>query len=205
MKRPLWARAVSAVFHPFLMPLFTLVTLFAVDEVLHQQPAMFLYFAFILLVNTLGAAVSLYLMYRRGVIGDLDIRDRRERWLPFTVVLVYYLMTLFVLESGDAVHTPPLYVGMLRGVVAAIATAIVITQRFKLSMHLLGVGGLVGAVFAAGQIHFTPHLSALALWIFIAGLVGASRLALRVHREEEVYAGFLWGAVVVYLAVMWTV
>ncbi len=205
MSRPLWARLASAVFHPFLMPLFTLATLFAVDEVLREQPAMFLYFAFILVVNTVGAAISLYLMYRRGMIGDLDIRNRRERWLPFTVVLVYYVMTLVVLESGDAVHTPQMYVGMLRGVVAAIATAIVITQRFKLSMHLLGVGGLVGAVFAAGQIHFTPHLSALAAWIFIAGLVGAARLALRVHREEEVYAGFVWGAVVVYLAVMWSV
>lgn len=205
MKGPLWARTASTVFHPFLMPLHTLVTLFVVDDVLRQHVALVLYFAFVLVVNTLGAAISLYLMFRRGMIGDLEVRNRRERWLPFAVVLAYYVMTAVVLEQGDSVHTPALLLGMLRGVIAAIATAILITFRFKLSMHMLGVGGLVGAVWAAGQIHFEPHFSALASWIFIAGLVGAARLALRVHREVEVYTGFAWGAFMVYAAVMLSV
>ena len=201
----MWARVASTVLHPFLMPMYTLVTLFSVDEVLRSQPALFLYFAFILGVNTLGAAISLYLMFRNRLIDDLEIRDRRQRTRPFLIVLVYYLMTLYLLASERDVHTPMMYVGMIRGVVVSIAVGIVVTRRFKMSMHAMGVGGLVGAVFASGQIHFTPHFSALAGWILAAGFVGAARIALRAHTDREVYAGFLWGAFALYATILLSV
>lgn len=187
------------------MPLYTLATLFFIDPVLHQQPALFLYLGFILLVNTLGAAVSLFLMYRRGLIGDLEIRDRRQRLAPFLVVLAYYAMTLLILDSGDGVHTPQVYLGMLRGVVVSIAVGVVVTRWYKLSMHAMGVGGLVGAVLATSQIHYHLSVAWLFAWLLVAGLVGSARLALGVHREPEVYLGFLWGCIALYFAIVFNV
>lgn len=202
MKGPLWARVVSTVGHPLLMPLYTLVTLFALNDFLQAHPASFLYFGFILLVNTLGAAISLYLLFRRGFIGDLEIRVRDQRTWPFTLVLAYYSMTLYLVASDRSVHTPPEFVGMLLGVVVSIAGGIVVTRWFKLSMHAMASGGVVGAVFALGQIQFTSHFPILAFWIAAAGLIGASRLALQAHTEREIYAGFLWGALAMYGCVL---
>jgi hypothetical protein len=196
VKGPFWARAVSTVFHPFMMPLLTLLSLYLADEVLRQQPVMFFYLGFILLINTLGAAISLFVMFRKGAIGDLEITERTQRTRPFLVVLVYYAMTWAVLESGDAVHTPAIYLAMLRGLVCSIATSILITRWFKLSMHTLAAGGLVGALWATGQIHFSLNLPVILFWIGVAGLVGTARLALGVHRPSEVYWGFIWGWVV---------
>ena len=186
------------------MPIYTLLTLFAVNDFLQAHPRSFLYFGFILTVNTLGAAGSLYLLYRRGVISDLEIRNRAQRSWPFTVVLVYYSMTLYFVASDRSVHTPVEFVGMLLGVVVAIAGGIVVTRWFKLSMHAMAAGGVVGAVFALGQIQFTAHFQLLAFWIVAAGLIGASRLALKAHTEREIYTGFLWGALAMYACVLLT-
>ena len=204
MKGPLWARVISAVGHPLLMPLYTLLTLFALNEYLQAHPTSFLYFGFILLVNTFGASISLYLLFRRGFIGDLEIRERAQRTWPFTLVLAYYSMTLYLVASDRSVHTPPEFVGMLLGVVVSIAGGIVATRWFKLSMHTMAAGGVVGAVFALGQIQFTSHFPFLVFWIVAAGLIGASRLALRAHTPPQVYAGFLWGALCMYACVLLT-
>ena len=202
MKAPFWAKAVSTVFHPFLMPLFTLATLFFIDPILQEQPALFFYLGFILVVNTLGAAVSLFLMYRRGLIGDLEIRNRRQRLVPFLVVLAYYAMTLLILDSGEGVHTPNVYLGMLRGVVVSIALGVLVTKWYKLSMHAMGAGGLVGAVLATSQFHTQFSVAWLFGWLLVAGLVGSARLALGVHRETEVYLGFIWGCAALFFAIL---
>ena len=71
---PFWARFVSTVFHPFVMPTVTLVLLFLSDGYLHSMPHVFVYMLVVVLVNTVAPALSLYLLYRRGVVETLEER-----------------------------------------------------------------------------------------------------------------------------------
>ena len=52
--RPLWARLVSTVLHPLVMPLVTLILLFYFDLHLRTMPGVFLYLGLVVLVNTLA-------------------------------------------------------------------------------------------------------------------------------------------------------
>lgn len=199
--QPRWATWTSAVFHPFLMPLYTLILLYLSDPILHLHFAAFVYLLVVMLVNTVAPAVSLYIMYRRGVISDLDIRNRDQRAWPFLVVLAYYILTWFIVGRGDnATMIPQVYGNLLLGLVLAISGAILITRQFKLSMHGMAAGGTLGALVAVQTLHFSPAFFLDMAVILVVGLVGSSRLALGVHTHAEVYSGILYGFLVVLLA-----
>lgn len=202
--RPWPARVISSVFHPFLMPLWTLFALYLSDPILHLHVAAFLYLLVVLAINTLAPAISLWMMHKRGIIGDLEIRNRTERPLPFVVVWAYYLLTYFVITTGDQARMiPPVYLSLLLGLIVSIFGAILITRRFKMSMHGMGVGGTLGALVATQTLHFHPNWGLDIALILLAGAMGWSRIALGVHSHKEVYLGTLYGFAVMWLVVMW--
>ena len=71
----MWAKWISGVFHPLVMPLATLVLVFALDPCLQALPEVFMYMGIVVLVNTLAPAVSIWVLHRRGYLSDLDIHS----------------------------------------------------------------------------------------------------------------------------------
>lgn len=199
---PLWARVVSTVFHPFVMPTVTLVLLFFSDGYLHSMPHVFVYMLVVVLVNTLAPALSLYLLYRRGYLSDLEIRSRGERTLPFVVVLAYFILTYVLLITSPALYVPFVYLDMWIGLTVSLAIALVITRWFKISMHMLGQGGALGSIMGIQALQLSPNWELNALLLLVAGCVGFARIELAVHRHIEVYCGYLLGFLVCYLSVV---
>ena len=157
---PFWARFVSTVFHPFVMPTVTLVLLFLSDGYLHSMPHVFVYMLVVVLVNTVAPALSLYLLYRRGHLSDLEIRSRGERTLPFVIVLAYFALTYILLITSPALYVPFVYLDMWMGLMASLAIALVITRWFKISMHMLGQGGALGSVMGLAGLAIGSQLGA---------------------------------------------
>jgi hypothetical protein len=199
---PLWARIVSTVFHPFVMPTVTLVLLFISDVYLHSLPHVFAYMLVVVLVNTVAPALSLYLLYRRGHLSDLEIRLRGERTLPFVIVLAYFALTYVLLMTSPALFVPFVYLDMWMGLMASLAIALVITRWFKISMHMLGQGGALGSIMGLQALQMSPNWELNAMLLLIAGCVGYARIELAVHRHIEVYCGYLLGFLVCYLSVV---
>ena len=198
----MWAKWISGVFHPLVMPLATLVLVFALDPYLQALPEVFMYMGVVVLVNTLAPAVSIYLLHKRGYLSDLDIRNRRERSLPFLIVLAYFVMTYALLVLSPALYIPLVYLDMWMGLMAAIGLALLITRWFKISMHMLAQGGVLGTVMAVQAIQLVPAWQLNAVLVFIAGWVGFARIHMGVHRHIEVYSGYLLGFAVCFLSVV---
>ena len=114
----MWAKWISGVFHPLVMPLATLVMVFALDPYLQALPEVFMYMGVVVLVNTLAPAVSIWVLHRRGYLSDLDIRNRKERALPFIIVLAYFIMTYALLVLSPALYIPLVYLDMWMGLMA---------------------------------------------------------------------------------------
>ena len=127
----MWAKWISGVFHPLVMPLATLVMVFALDPYLQALPEVFMYMGVVVLVNTLAPAVSIWLLHRRGYLSDLDIRNRKERALPFIIVLAYFIMTYALLVLSPALFIPLVYLDMWMGLMASIGIALLITRDDK--------------------------------------------------------------------------
>ena len=198
----MWSKWISGVFHPLVMPLASLILVFAIDPYLQALPEVFIYMGVVVLVNTLAPAVSIYLLHRRGFLSDLDIRNRRERILPFLIVLAYFIMTYLLLRSSPALYIPLIYLDMWMGLMLSIAGALIITRWFKISMHMLAQGGVLGTVMAVQTLQLVPQWELNAVLVFIAGWVGFARIHMGVHRHVEVYSGYLLGFAVCFAAVV---
>lgn len=102
---------------------------------------------------------------------------------------------------------PEIYEANILGATIALCFSFFINNFSKISLHAVGVGGLVGAVavfrvvfsktsyiipYGNYEIQISPNIF-LAFIILIAGLVGTARLFLRAHRATDIYGGYLVG------------
>ena len=107
----------------------------------------------------------MFILKKRGVISDWDIRMRHERPWPFLLVLAYYLMAYVLVVSSTAVEVPLFYQNVLLSLVVAIASAWVVTWKAKISMHMLAQGHH-GSVPPRGhdQPNVEPRLGLFCCW-----------------------------------------
>ena len=200
--RPWWARIISTVLHPLVMPILTLVLLFLFDSYLRAMPGVFVYLLWVVIVNTAAPAISLFVLYRKGLLSDLEIAQRSERTVPFLIVLAYFILAYVLLVTGDTLYVPRVYLSMWMGLILSITLALVLTRFFKISMHMLAQGGTLGTLMAVQTIHLESFFVLNSALIILAGAVGWARIRLGLHRHVEVYVGYLLGFAVCYITVL---
>ena len=193
------AQTISIALHPLCMPLLTLMMLLATDGYLAHRLGLFSYLFVLLLINTIAPAVSLWMLKRRGVISDYDIRSRQERPWPFLLVLAYYTMAYVLVVKSTSVDIPIFYQQVLLSLVAAIGLAWVVTWKAKISMHMLAQGGILAVYLHVAMMDHIWDLKWVSMLLLSAGLVGWSRLHLGAHTPTEVYSGFVLGLLTVWI------
>ena len=196
--RSVLAKGISAALHPVGMPLLALVMLKELDPYLTSHPALLLYLTILLSINTAAPALSFWLLRQNGIIADLEVRNRKERVWPFLLVLGYFSLAYGLTKSGpNQLVVPAFYQRMLLSLVIAMASAWVVTLKFKISMHMLAQGGLMAMYLRLGFAIHHIDLSWVSILLLTAGLVGWSRLRLQVHQPLELYFGYAlgWAAV----------
>jgi len=114
-----------------------------------------------------------------------------ERKLPFVVSLVFYMLTYYLMRE---LNLPGLLYILILGSAISIILAFFISLWWKISIHMLGVGGLVGAILGLTLRLDADLINILSIAILGAGLIGYARLKLYAHTPAQVYAGFLLGA-----------
>jgi len=190
------ALILSYVFHPLWMPFIVLLVLWGVDPWLRMQPAMMVYVASILLINAIAPAISLYVLHRRGALSDLEVSQRKERTVPFLVVMFYQLLGYYAL-TRPGVFLPSEVLSLVVAMIVSLLVAMLLTRWIKVSMHLLAQGGALGALWSFNLLHDLGMEQLLPVGFLLAGLVGWSRMRLGVHTPTELALGFLTGFSVV--------
>ena len=187
------AKLISAFLHPFVMPVATLVLLLHFDVYLSLRIEMFIYLAMVISINSVAPAISLWFMYRRKLISDLDISNRKERVKPFLIVLSYYTLAYILTLDISGILVPELYRSLLLGLVLSIFAGWLFTLKFKISMHMLASGGVLAAILISAIRLGTLDLQWIACIIISGGIVGWSRVYLEAHTLKEVYSGYAVG------------
>lgn len=119
----------------------------------------------------------------RGRITDIHVRRREQRGAVFLVTLLSWLIGISLLYLLGSPHA--IVALILIGVVALIIFG-AITRRFKISLHVGVLTGLVTVfvlLFGRGALALVP-LIPLVMW---------ARVALRVHTLAQVTLGALFG------------
>ncbi len=136
---------------------------------------------------------SALLLLKMNVINSLEMQTKEERKIPYLSAAVFYFSEAYFLMRIDL----PLAVqAMMMGATLLIIITLVINLFWKISSHMVGIGGLCGMMVAISyRMQVNLHFMLILLFL-IAGLVAYSRLRLNAHSAAEVYAGFFLGTVV---------
>lgn len=195
------AHIISTVFQPLLMPIYGVALLFIYTYfgVMYTQQ-FWLIMLPVVLFSFVVPALLILMLYKMGVISDVSLKVRKERFLPYLIALVSYAVMIFYYYR---MGMPQWFLMQMSAPVFIMIIAIFITLVWKISAHMFGIGGLVGGALAVSYFveRANPYFMFMGLFL-IAGLVGTSRLILRRHTLAQVVAGF-WLGVVVSFVFVW--
>ena len=188
-----FARFLSVVLHPVLIPSY------AVWFLLHGEfyfsfntsPAEQLGIYLIVVINTLILPVLIAnLLIQKGVIRTLEMEDKKERRWPFFLNIVFQLLACYLMYR---LNLPPIYLQIIFGALMATTFAFLISFFWKISIHMIGIGGLAGILLGIAFVALTDLTLPIVICIFFAGLLGTARLTLRAHQPAQIYVGFAIG------------
>lgn len=192
------ANVLSWVLVPLMMPLYATILIFHLS--LLQFAPSGTKWAFCLIVFGITAVIPMTLilmMKRMGIIQDIGLNGRKERWLPYLVsILSLAGAGWFMLAKGG-----PLWSGMFffGGALAGVVNLLV-NFRWKISAHAAAAAGMVALLVCISREGIPhPHID---LWIcgaiLLAGLLGSARVWLGRHTVLQVFAGSAVGFLCVF-------
>jgi len=202
----IWALAVSGLFHPLLIPSYMFVLLMVINPFLFGtndfgEKRALLTLLMMVMYTCVIPMVSVLLMVALNLVGSVMMNDKTERIGPLLLVMVLYFWVYYNLSNSNDI--PTIFSTFLLGVVIALAIAFVINVMDKVSLHTVGMGGLVGMLmitmgfFGAGGMTVGGYTVSLGLLliagVLMAGIVGTARLALGAHDEFQIYTGYIVG------------
>ncbi len=195
-----FARIISSVFQPLLMPIYSILLLFVYTHFkLIFANQFWTIMVPVILFSFAIPGILIYVVYKLKLISDLSLKIRKERFIPYSIVLVSYLIMIFYYYR---IGMPNWFLMLAASSIAVILIAIFITIWWKISAHMFGVGGLLGGVMSVSYFIEKANPFYLFMAIFVAaGLVGVSRLILRRHTFGQVVAGFFLGFIISFLFV----
>lgn len=163
----------------------------------------------ILLFSIVFPLFSLMVMYRSKMISSFRIEDRKERIPVLILCSIYYGITYYFIRSLDVAYYHSffgLFLSFLTGGIIISLLSLIITVRWKISLHGLGIGALVGGMLAFTQ-ELQPMTNLYEVSIINSGLIvligalATSRLILKAHTVNQVIVGSLLGLVIEYITI----
>ena len=187
-----FAHILSFLFHPLFLTFYGLLILFHSSlYISYLTPSMKKWIYIIVGVNTAIVPLSITPIYLyRKIISSVQMESSNERIIPLIINAFLFYLTYYLLSRYNTPDVIRVYV--LAGAVC-IFVAIIISWKWKISLHMIGIGALTGAVLSiAFRYRINLNLYFIVL-IFISGLLGASRLQLDAHNPGQIYTGYLLG------------
>lgn len=194
----IFANIVSTVFHPLLMITYGMIlTLFYTYLAIYPMKLKLIIVGGAFVCTTIIPGLFILLLRYSGSVSDLEVTDRRERVLPFLVMIFSIMVYVFFVRR---VQVPFWLIGILVGVAFSLLVALLINFYWKISIHGLGIGGLLGGAMGIARIHMINAYWLFICLILIAGMVASARIILNKHTPMQMYGGICLGFICTFVA-----
>lgn len=184
-------KSFSYLFHPLFMPLAGVIFYFYKTPRYFNNQFIYSKLFATVIMTVIIPILCFYMLKNLRQVETIHLRDVRERPWPLVLQSFFTFLLLHIVFNGYEI--PELYfffVGILGASIGALVLALL---KFKVSLHMIGVSGLV--VFIIGvSLHFQVNLLWwIALSIVASGAVATSRLEVKAHTYPELIIGFIIG------------
>jgi hypothetical protein len=189
------AQLFSYIFHPLFIPVIATYYLAFIHQGYFTGISPHEKFSIILPVveNTiLFPGVTVLLLKAVGFIKTIFFKTQRERIFIYVAANFFYFWMYLVFRNQPEV--PSILTSFIFGIFLSSSAGLFANIYFKISMHGLGLGALLGLllllIFSGSPCSI--FLSAM-LAILITGFVSTSRLIVSDHRPFDIYTGIFFG------------
>ena len=197
----IFSTIISLVFHPLFIPIYIVLLLFSLPilEVQRLNTGFKYVLIGLLIVNNILLPIaSFYFLKQKGSIQSFQMKTASERNFPYLLIFVFYGITSYMLMRISYLDPIFTFIPIAAGI--SVLTLIPINRYIKISAHMASNGSAIAFLFL---IHFYFQFNMLIpiiIAIFFGGITASSRLYLKAHSPEEIYSGFLVGALITLLA-----
>jgi len=201
---------ISFVFHPVWMVTYMMLLLLAAvpEWFSYSDPRRKIFVILtVFFLTAVFPIIGMALMKLQGLVKTFQMKEKKERIAPLIFSGVFYLWLYINIRQNPGI--PPALIYFVLGSVISLFLALFINNFSKVSLHTIGIGGLLTGVFlftffiGYGSLGISfPLLNktfiitsemTLIFCTLVAGLVGTARLYSRAHQEDEIYGGYLTG------------
>lgn len=192
------AKTFSYIFHPLIIPTIGCILIFnsgyyldfLAPSIKHSVYVIVFILTFALPIIIIPA------LYFQRIITSIYLEKRNERILPMLIVIIMYILSYYFMHKAGF---PPLLLKYLAGCISGIAVSLIITTKWKISLHTTALGGITALIVFLSFSFGLPLYTHLSTAIIVAGIAGTSRIITKSHTPLQVYAGFISGFVCVSL------
>ncbi len=201
------ARILSLVVTPMIIPFLAFAAIFVYSPLRYmfarvQLILLGIVFCFTILLP--AVTILLYKAMHRYNWNDLLLR--RTRFVPYAVTIISYGFCLVMLQrlhiAQHLVVYGYIFPGIILSVLVCLTVCILVNLKWKISVHMAGIGGAVGMLVAISTTFGQNQVFALCALILLSGCLGTSRILLGRHTFYEVISGFTVGLVCSMLILM---
>ncbi len=134
--------------------------------------------------------ITLLVLLKVGNIKTIQIEEQKERNWPILLAAIIYLGAFYILQN----RVVPVFIQLfLLGAIVGILLSLLINIKWKISLHMIGIGGLCGGILSIFILQQGENPLILAGLFFLSGLLGTARLYLNAHTPAQIFFGFLAG------------
>jgi len=197
------AKIISFIFHPLLMPVAGTYIIFLSNTTESLLPVEFRTYIYLLVFGGTCCLplclLPLYIYWKS--ISSPYMNESGERNTPLIFTFFLYLLTTYYLNK-----IPVQYINLIIIFIGACSISIflnfIINLKWKISSHLIGIGGIIGLIVIMRLLQLTPPLYFLILAIITGGLLFWARIESGSHNWKQALAGLGLGIVVVPLTIL---
>ena len=161
------------------------------------------YLTYIYLILFLSTIIlpllSLFFLIKNKKVSSLEINNYKERSLPLFITALW--MGYGYYKIGSLLTFAPILKAELIGGITIIIVATIISKYWKISLHMLAIGGVVGVYFSLNMLIGNLQ-NIIIVAVIIAGIVGSARIYEKAHNHCQVYVGFIAGFLIEISAIL---
>ena len=189
-----FAHFFSYVFHPLFIPVYvTYFIAFIHPGYFAGYNAMQKIWIIIRVAYTMAffPFITVLLLKAIGFSKSIFLKTQQERIIPYIACGIFFFWAYLVFRNQPEI--PKILTAFTFGVFLSSSAALLANIRMKISMHAIGMGGLLGVFLVIMTQNNMLMTVPLLVALLLAGLVCTSRMIVSDHTQKEIYAGLLVG------------
>ncbi len=150
------------------------------------------YLTFVGLLTYIMPLVAIPVYYSIIKISKQNVSSNHQRIFLLLSTTIIYAMSYRILHKIQVYQLVSYYI-LLCTVLLFIS--LVITYFWKISLHMIGIGGFTGILLILSYAQHPVPLSILPYSFLAAGSIAAARLYLNAHSSLQIYVGYITGLI----------